>query len=109
MAHRDHSVFIDAIIQKKRVRVFFFHEEDGVRTSRLCAPMDYGPSRRASDRSDRYHFWDYETENAHVMSRLPEAIETIEESGEDFDPSEFVTWDLTKSPWFVTRNWGPFS
>lgn len=72
--------------------------------------MDYGPSRRAHNQNSRYHFWDFESDKRnHVLSLLPEQITSIEVTNISFDPSDFVTWDCTTSPWFVARNWGQYS
>lgn len=76
----------------------------------MCAPMDFGPSRRTKDNLDRYHFWDYESDTRnHVLSLPPEQIVQMESTEEFFDPIEFITWDVNKSPWFLQRNWGLFS
>lgn len=102
--------FIDAIHQLRKVRVTFFSKEDGHNLTRICAPMDHGPSRRAKDKSDRFHFWDYESDTSnHVLSLLPEQVIRIEVTEIPFDPREFVTWDTAQSRWFVARDWGPRS
>lgn len=69
--------------------------------------MDYGPSRRAKEKNDRYHMWDYDSDTGrHTLSLPPEQIVNIELLDETFDPSEFVTWPPS---WIVSRNWGAFS
>lgn len=104
------EVFIEAIHTKRKLRVTFFSKEDGQNLVRTCAPMDYGPSRRARDKSDRYHFWDYDSDTKrHTLSILPEQVIGIELTSENFDPSEFVTWNTVSSLWFVPRDWGRFS
>ncbi len=78
--------------------------------TRTCAPMDFGPSRRAKDQSDRYHFWDYDSDTQrHVLSLLPNQVESIQTTEHNFDPAEFITWDVKASPWFSTRDWGEYS
>lgn len=52
--------FISAIRTKNKIRLTFHSKEDGHALSRVCAPMDYGPSSRAHDKSDRFHSWDYD-------------------------------------------------
>ena len=102
--------FIQAIQDKKKVRLTFFSQEDGKNLVRVCAPMDIGPSRRAANKADRFHLWDYESDSRnHVLSLLPNQVINIEVLNEVFDPAEFITWDTTKSPWFVTRDWGQYS
>lgn len=100
--------FVDAIHSKSKVRLTFFSKEDKSLLVRICAPMDYGPSRRAvADKSDRFHFWDYESDTKnHTLSLLPSQIESIEMLGENFDPADFVTWPPN---WFVARDWGAYS
>lgn len=69
--------------------------------------MDYGPSRRAKDKSDRFHLWDYESDkNNHVLSLLPSQIIEIRALDESFEPSEFITWNCNC---FFSRDWGKYS
>ena len=99
--------FIDAIHSLNKVRIIFDSKEDGSPLVRVCAPMDFGPSRRAHNKADRFHSWDYESDQEnHVLSLLPEQIISIEVQEESFHPSEFVTWD---PDWFVPRDWGEYS
>jgi len=108
--HHDHQQFLDSIQEKTKIRVTFYGKEDGQQRTRVCAPMDYGPSRRAKDQSDRYHVWDYDSAaRTHTLSLLPEQIARIEIMDERFDPAEFVTWDTRKSNWFINRDWGVHS
>jgi hypothetical protein len=100
--------FIAAIHSKHKVRLTFYSKEDKGPITRTCAPMDYGPSRRAiADKSDRFHFWDYDSDTGnHTLSLLPDQINLIEVLGDTFDPADFVTWSPN---WFVVRDWGEFS
>jgi len=102
--------FIDCIHVKKKVLLTFYSKEDQQPLKRKCAPMDFGPSRRAKNKNDRFHLWDYESDKTnHVLSLLPEQIIEIESLDETFEPSEFITWNTTTSPWFVSRDWGEYS
>lgn len=102
--------FIQAIHDKKKVQLTFFSKEDGRNLTRLCAPMDHGPSRRATDKSDRYHLWDYESDKRnHTISLPPGQIVSLEVIDETFEPGEFITWDTQSSPWFIPRDWGQYS
>lgn len=102
--------FIKAIHSKNKVRLTFFSKEDGATLVRTCAPMDFGPSRRAHDKSDRFHLWDYDSDTkSHSLSLLPGQVVSIEVLPATFEPSEFVTWSTATSPWFVPRNWGAHS
>lgn len=102
--------FIQAIHDKNKVRLTFFSKDDGRSLTRLCAPMDLGPSRRATDKSDRYHLWDYESDTGnHVLSLLPNQIISVDVLSESFEPEEFITWNTSKSTWFIARDWGQYS
>lgn len=99
--------FIDAIHNKKKIRVTFYSKKDETYVTRLCAPMDFGPHARFPDKGDRYHIWDYEgSSGPHQAPLDPEQIQSIDVLDEEFDPSEFVTWETN---WFIPRDWGPYS
>jgi hypothetical protein len=102
------SAFIAAIHAKTKIKLSFFSKKDGQIITRMCAPMDFGPSRRnIKDKSDRYHLWDYESESEnHVLSLLPNQVSNMVFTYVEFDPSEFVSW---RTNWFIQRNWGMFS
>lgn len=104
------ELFVRAIHGRKKLLVTFYSKEDRRQLVRTCAPMDYGPSRRAKDKSDRFHFWDYDSDTgSHTLSLLPDQIVEILELDLEFNPEEFVTWDTTRSPWWVHRDWGRVS
>lgn len=108
--HPDHDNFVNALHARQRVLLHFFSKEDGTVLRRTCAPLDFGPSRRAKDQSDRYHFWDYDSDTVrHVLSLLPDQIQTMSTLDDMFDPGEFITWDVSGSPWFLARDWGQYS
>ena len=108
--HHDHDIFLAAIHSRSRVQLRFYSKDDERQLIRLCAPMDYGPFRAAKNKIDRYHSWDYESdEGPHPLSLLTDQIVEIMVTQQAFDPAEFVTWSLTKSPWFVARDWGAYS
>ena len=98
--------FIQAIHNKQVIRLSFNSQEKGVIT-RKCIPFDYGPSRRSSDKSDKYHCYDLDSpEGSHTLSIFPKQIVSIEILDQRFEPSSYVTWTPN---WFVTRDWGQFS
>lgn len=102
-----HDEFIAAIHGRRMLRVTFTATGDGAVRTRRCAPMDFGPSRRSTDRRDRYHFWDYDSpDGSHTLSLFPEQIGMMEVMPDEFDPADFVTWN---PDWFVPRDWGSFS
>jgi hypothetical protein len=96
--------FISAIHNKNKIRITYFSKKDNGYVTRLCAPMDIGPHKRFPDKGDRYHVWDYDGSNGpHPSSLEPDQIRSIEALDEDFDPSEFVTWE---TDWTIARDWG---
>jgi hypothetical protein len=108
--HPEHEIFVQAIHSRKKLKLTFFSKEDGTFLVRTCAPMDFGPSRRTRDKSNRYHFWDYDSDTkSHILSLLPNQISQIQTMANNFDPAELITWSTKKSPWFLSRNWGVFS
>lgn len=106
------SEFIAAIHAKRKVRITFRSKEDSGPITRVCAPMDYGPSRRFKDGIDRFHVWDYFPDSGKKPHQIPiqasqlMAIETLDEL---FEPGEFITWSTSSSPWIVARDWGRYS
>jgi hypothetical protein len=101
---------IRAIHARKKVRIRFFSKEDGTYITRVCAPMDYGPSRTALDFRNKLHVWDYESDDKPRPLALDQShVEELYVLEETFDPAEFVTWDLKASPWIVKRDWGTHS
>src|ERR1039458_7492419 len=107
--HQDHDTFISAIGDRRKAVLRFVSKQDaGLALTRTCAPRDCGPSRRAKDQSDRYHFWDYDSDSPggrHTLSLRPEQVLSIGETDECFDPADFVTWDPPYA-WFHPRDWG---
>ena len=73
--HSDHEKFITSLQTKKKILLTFSSKEDSAHLFRTCAPMDFGPNRRAKDQSDRYHFWDYDSDQArHPLLLKPSQI-----------------------------------
>lgn len=105
--HQHHEAFIAAIDERELVVVTFASKENGADILvRTCAPLDFGPSSQAGDRSPRYHLHDYDSdEGPHALSLLPEQVVSIAPTGEDFDPGEFITWDPA---WHHPRDWGAY-
>lgn len=105
--HADHANFLKGITSQQKIRLRFFSKEDGAELERECAPMDFGPSNRTAESSNRYHSWDFESDQKnHTLSLLRDQIKQIELLDESFDPTEFVKWTPA---WFTKRDWGQFS
>lgn len=94
--------FIRAIQNKRKVCVTYFSKKEQKSITRICAPMDFGPSGKDPGKMDRYHMWDFKDGRGHTVSLLPEQIEKMEFLEAPFEPEDFVTW----SPdWIIARNW----
>ena len=103
MHSRFHVPFIQAIHDRKKVRITFVAIEDDFERVRLCAPLDFGPKRKAKDQRNRYHLWDYESDNGyHPLSLFTEQIVHIEFLNDMFD-TNFIVWQPN---WLVNRDWG---
>lgn len=101
------GVFIKAIRERRLVIVHFFSKEDNRIIERKCVPLDYGPSRRAKMKNNRFHFWDLESDKgSHVLSLNPEQVKMLIILDDKFQPEQIVVWDTKKSPWFTERDWG---
>jgi len=100
------DTFINAIHERKILTVTFDAKEKGIIT-RKCIPYDFGPSSRAKDKSDRYHFHDLNSpEGEHNLSILPEQLVDLQITQDQFDPADYVKWE---PKWYVQRNWGKYS
>ncbi len=101
--------FIQAIKNKQKVEIEFYSKDDQGYITRVCAPMDYGPSRRSPNGGNRYHVWDYYSDSikgAHQIPLAQEQIKSFKVLDETFNPEEFVSWD---PDWFIQRDWGDLS
>lgn len=112
--HSDHDTFIEAIHSKKMVSVTYYAKKYGKNRTRLCAPLDFGPSRRQGRIIDggeiKYHFYDYESESgAHPVPIETKFIINMKITNDEFSPADFINWSLIENPWFVDRNWGEYS
>jgi hypothetical protein len=103
----NHEKFLQAIYDKKVIKVIFNSHEKG-EIERLCLPFDFGPSRRnLKVNPDRYHLYDLDSpEGSHTLSILPKKLITIEIMNQSFDPAKYITWT---PKWFIQRDWGNFS
>ncbi len=104
------NILVNAIKQKKLLTIRFYSKEDGTILERKCAPLDYGPSRRAKVKNNRFHFWDLDSDQGqHVLSLNLDQIVDITLLNSHFEPRIIVKWDTKKSPWFIPRDWGDVS
>lgn len=102
----NHDLFLEAIRNKKKVKVTVDSKEKGL-IVRRCIPFDYGPSRIHKDGKYRYHFFDLDSpQGPHNLSILPEQLRNIEILDENFNPGDYVKWTPA---WFIPRDWGEYS
>ena len=86
----NHTQFIEAIKDKKKVSVRFYSMPDNGVLDRICAPMNYGPGE-IHDGLNRYWLWDYANDTGvHALGLVPKQIVDVRVLGEIFDPAEFV-------------------
>ena len=107
--HAAHQVFVDALFAKKRLSVQF-RDRTGQVVTRVCAPLDYGPLRGATDQADRYQLWDLEAKRKPFNITLYED-EVIDFTAldEGFDPAAIITWSFKPNAWKLPRDWAEFS
>lgn len=95
--------FKRALDERRMVRLHFYSKKEGGIAVRRCAPLDFGPSDKARDGHDRYHFWNVDSPNGpHVISLLEDQIDALEVLEETFDPKKIVTW---VPRWKMARAW----
>ena len=100
----NHAQFLDAIREKKLIRIVFYSQPDAGTVDRECAPLDYGPETGAKDELNRYWIWDpTHTAGANPLGLLPGQIVSVRVLGTDFDPEKL---GVGARPWCMPRDWG---
>lgn len=99
----NHTRFLEAIHDRKKVSVRFYSAPDGGVLDRVCAPLDYGPGGGFQDGLNRYWLWDCAggTE-AKALGLVPQQIVELQVLGEEFDPAALKA---PPQPWSVPRTW----
>lgn len=88
----NHPRFLEALNEKKKVRVRLYSVADNGVVDRVCAPMSYGLGVANQDGLNRYWLWDYASKTgAHTLGLLPQAIVDLQMLGEVFDPVVFAS------------------
>lgn len=103
----NHPQFLEAINEKKKVRLRYYSQADSGAIDRVCAPLDYGPGTGFTDGLNRYWLWDYACNTgARTLGLLPPEILELQVLGELLDPAECGgrPW-----PWALPRDWGTWS
>jgi hypothetical protein len=94
--------FVDAIRDKKRVKVIFYSQEQKRFLVKVCAPIDYGMDADSSETgAERLNFWDFEGKTAdaanHTLSLRADQVRGINVLDEFFDPSDLVASSTTST------------
>lgn len=88
----NHAQFIEALGEKRKVRVQYYSLADSGVLDHVCAPMDYGPGKENKDGLNRYWLWDYANDTGmQALGLLPAQIVNLQLLGEVFVPAEFST------------------
>jgi len=89
--HSDHDIFVQAMRDKRKVKLTFSSKEHGGRADKLCGPVFYSASAGGDD-SGCYYLWDFESSSGnHFLVLPPSQIVGIELAEEHFDLIEFLT------------------
>ena len=89
--HCHHNIFVEAIRDKKKVRLTFLSKERSDSTKKLCGPVFYSASVVEKD-SGCYYLWDFESNTGnHFLALSPSQIVSVEPTEESFDLVEFFT------------------
>lgn len=95
----NHTQFIAAIQEQRKVTVRFYSKPDSGVLDHVCAPMAYGPGGSVPDGLNRYWFLDYTSSTgSHTLGLVPQQIVDLQVLGEGFDPTKFI---VELSPTFV--------
>lgn len=100
----NHSHFIDALREMKRVQIVYYSQPDAGTVDRECLPLDYGRAPGSADTLNRYWVWDpANTSGENPIGLLPDQIVSMRVLGLPFDPEQL---QLGPRPWSVPRSWG---
>jgi len=89
--HCHHNIFVEAIRDKRKVKLTFLSKERGNKTDKLCGPVFYSASVAEKD-SGCYYLWNFESNTGNNFLALsPSQIVSIELTKEHFDLVEFFT------------------
>lgn len=101
----NHAQFLQAIGEKKLIRIGFYSLPDAGTVNRECAPLDYGAAPDAADELNRYWIWDYaNTAGANPLGLLPDQIVGVQVLGTAFAPEQL---GLEGRAWNTPRAWAP--
>jgi hypothetical protein len=100
----NHNQFLEAIRDRKLVRIVYYSRPDAGTVDRECAPLDYGQDLGSSDGLNRYWVWDAAAAmGTNPLGLVPDQIVHVHILGKDFDPGLL---QLGTRSWHVLRDWG---
>lgn len=100
----NHAQFLDAIRERKLIRISYYSRPDAGTVDRECAPLDYGPDPAVGDGLNRYWVWDLATTaGTNPLGLVPEQIVSVHILGKDFEPGILP---IGIRSWHVPREWG---
>jgi hypothetical protein len=88
--HRDHYIFLQAVQDKRKLKLTFFSRDQSKDMDRICGPILYSPSSGGDD-SGCYFLWDFERADSNLLALLPPQIVSMEIIEEPFDLVAFFT------------------
>jgi hypothetical protein len=102
-----HDRFLEAIHERRKVRVRLYSVADSGVVDRVCAPLDYGLDAARQDGLNRYWLWDYaQKHGAESVALLPQEIVDLQMLGESFDSDPLHP---IAGQWSIPRDWGTHS
>ncbi len=99
----NHARVLEAIAERKKLKIKFYSLSDSGVIERICAPLDYGPGASPEDGLNRYWVWDYANPpGSQTLGLNPDQIVDLHALSEEFQPGDFgaLPW-----PWAVERDW----
>jgi hypothetical protein len=96
--HSDHSIFIQAIKDKKKVLIEHRNDTGHDTRTKVCRPLFYIPAN-GQDGCAQYYFWEGDRGGKGDILRVtPAQIVSIEPTQESFDPSGFTLMSNEELP-----------
>ncbi len=100
----NHQQFLDAIRERKLIRIVYYSQTDAGTVDRECIPLNYGQELGSGDGVNRYWILDAAgTAGAKPLGLLSDRIVHVHVLGKTFDPE---TMPLDDHAWHVLSDRG---
>jgi hypothetical protein len=97
--HSDHDIFVQAVQQRKKIRLAFFTEQQGY-ISRLCIPLGYQPE--TEDDEGQYCFWHNQDNSQECpLSLSPSEIAIMQLTEDEYDPADLPPLETKTLSWLL--------